>query len=110
MKDNTIYLRHILDAIGAIEMHLTGLSYEAFETSRLLYDAVLMEFIVIGEQVSSLTEEFREKHSDMPWHKMVGMRNEISHSYYNIDAKVVWDAYKQDLPQLKQYVLNVLGE
>lgn len=110
MKDNTIYLRHILDAIEAIELHLAGLSYNGFEDSRLLYDAVLMEFIVIGEQVTALSDEFKEKHPDMPWHKIIGMRNEISHAYYRINPKVVWDAYEQDLPELKKYVIDILGD
>lgn len=110
MKDNTFYLRHILDAIETIEMHLAGLSYDGFKNSRLLYDATLMEFIVMGEQAVALTDEFKEKHPNVPWHKMVGMRNEISHAYYRIKPRVVWNTYKEELPQLKKYVQEILGK
>lgn len=109
MKDNNIYLSHILDAVEAIETHLAGLSYDGFKDSRLLYDAVLMEFIVIGEQAAALTDEFKEKHPEMPWHKMIGMRNEISHAYYKIKPKIVWDSCKEELPSLKTYLQGILG-
>lgn len=67
-----------------------------------------MEYIVIGEQAAALTDEFKEKYPEMPWHKMIGMRNEISHAYYKINPKIVWDTYTEELPSLKKYVQDIL--
>lgn len=49
MRNDTVYLRHILDAIKQIEEYLGHLDYEGFSTSRLVQDGVIRQFEIIGE-------------------------------------------------------------
>ena len=61
-KDDTIFLKHILDAIDLIESYLKDKSYEEFEENRMLQDAVIREIEIIGEATKNLSVEFRNKY------------------------------------------------
>jgi uncharacterized protein with HEPN domain len=55
IKDDAVYLRHILDAIGQIEEYVTGFDYEMFMRSRLVQDGVIRQFEIIGEATKNLS-------------------------------------------------------
>ncbi|MBN2313986.1 MAG: DUF86 domain-containing protein [Sedimentisphaerales bacterium] len=50
----------------------------------------------------------RERLLDIPWSKIVGMRNVLIHSYFGIDLDVVWSVVEDDLPELKNYIEALL--
>ncbi len=60
IKDNVIYLKHILDAINQINEYVEDLDYNGFTNSRLIQDAVIRELEIIGEACKNLTEDFRK--------------------------------------------------
>jgi len=103
-----IHLERIIKAIERVEYHLAGFKFDYFERDDKTYDAVLMQLINIGEMVSRLSDSFREKHSDFPWHEAVGMRNQIAHGYFEIDAKEVWNTAQKDLPKLKKQIKKLI--
>ena len=72
------------------------------------FDAVMMNFIVIGEMVLRLSKEFIENHNQIEWFKIMGFRNTIAHNYFGIDAEEVWQILKDDLPQFKISIHEVL--
>ena len=59
-----------------------------------------MNFIIIGEAASHITEEIEEKYPTIPWNLMRAMRNRIVHAYFNVDEKLMWDTITNDLPPL----------
>jgi uncharacterized protein with HEPN domain len=110
MRNNRTYLAHIREAIENIEEYLKGASYEQFESSKMMIDAVVRELEIIGEASNNLSDEFRRQHSDMLWRRMKDMRNFLIHEYFGVNTKVVWDTCKNDLPQLKSFIEKILDE
>ena len=55
----------------------------------------------------ALTPSFRKKHSEIPWKKIVGMRNIIMHDYFQIDQKIVWSVVVTELPKLKASIQKI---
>jgi uncharacterized protein with HEPN domain len=108
-KDDTIYLRHILDAIQRIEEYLAGVSYDRFLQSSLLQDGVVRQLEIIGEAATKVSIDFRDAHPGLAWGSMIGMRNRLIHAYFKVDLSIVWDTVQNDLPSLKQQVERILG-
>lgn len=110
MKENRdkIHLERIIESIEKIDKHIAGYSLESFLKDEKTRDSVLMQFVTIGESVNNLSDDFREKHQKLPWHKPVGLRNEIAHGYFNIKPKVIWQTIKDDLPTLKKQISTIL--
>lgn len=107
-KDDRVYLHHILDAIGSIQRYIAGISYEDLVRNELVQDGVVRRLEIIGEASRNLSEEFRERHPDVPWHRIIGMRNRIVHAYFSLDLKAVWDAATLDVPELKARIEEIL--
>ena len=82
---------------------------EAFEQDELIQTWVLYHLQVIGEAARALSPEFTAQHAEIPWPRIVGMRNILVHNYFGIDVEIVWSVVERDLPQLKQQVEAILG-
>ena len=108
MKNDVVYLRHVLDAIEEIETYLKAATYESFSTNHMMIDAVVRELEIVGEASSNLTEEFRRNHPDIPWRDAIDMRNFLIHEYFGVRTQVVWDTCKNDLPLLKSVIVKLL--
>ena len=111
MKENRdkFHLEMILESIDRTEWHLLGFEFKYFETEKKTYDAVLMQLVNIGEMVNRLSDDFREKYNRLPWHDIIGMRNQIAHGYFKIDPEEVWKTAKKDLPELKKEIEKILN-
>ncbi len=71
-----------------------------------------MNLIIIGEaatKVMSQHPEFVERHPEIPWRSMRGMRNRIAHGYFDINLDVVWDTVQTALPGLLKQMQNAQG-
>ena len=108
MKDETVYLKHIADAIAQIEDYLHEKSFEEFTGNKMFQDAVVRQLEIIGEASRNLSDDFRRLHSAVPWGQIVGMRNKIAHDYLNVDMEIVWDIVTHDLPVLKVRIAGLL--
>lgn len=109
MRDNRERLLDIQEAIERIEKYV-GRGHEAFEQNELIQIWVLHHLQIIGEAVRALSIELTQKHSEVAWTKIVGMRNILVHNYFNIDAAIVWAVIENDLPVLKQQITELLDE
>lgn len=69
-----------------------------------------MNFVIIGEAVARLTDELKEKESQIPWAKIKGLRNIVAHDYFGVDAEEVWQIIKNDLPELEKKIKTILGK
>ncbi|NOY70816.1 MAG: DUF86 domain-containing protein, partial [Gammaproteobacteria bacterium] len=84
-RDDTVYLRHILEAIDLIEGYLTDIDYKSFSGSRLLQDGVIRQLEIIGEAVKNISQNVRDMASEVPWKEMAGMRDKLIHQYFGVD-------------------------
>ena len=109
-KNRNVYLTDILRAAADVETYLVDASMEDFITDRMLQDAVIRKIAIIGEAVKHLTKTVKKEQKDVPWKKIVGMRNIVIHDYAEVDLKIVWDAVKKDIPVLVQATQKILKE
>jgi len=100
MRRDEAYLLDILIAARRALKYMQGVSRDDFEKNEMLQDAIARPLEVIGEAAGQISDEYRETHVDIPWHKMVGMRNRLIHEYFRVNYGVVWDTVKNDLPDL----------
>jgi uncharacterized protein with HEPN domain len=102
MKNNEIFVRHMIDAIDEIEKILHGFTYEKFVNDPVRMYAIVRLFEILGEAASKLSVEFRHEYSEIPFGDIIGMRNKLIHRYFEVDLATLWQAYKEDLPTLKK--------
>lgn len=108
IKDDTVFLRHIRDAINKIQEYTRGMDYEDFRASSLVQDGVIRQLEIMGEAAKNLSQETREKHPYIPWKDMAGMRDKLIHQYFGVDIAGIWDTAEQDIPTLKKYLIKLL--
>lgn len=109
MKDNLVYLRQIVDYVDEIERYVDKIKFEEFEKNGLLRDAVIRKIELIGEAAKRLTINFWEKYrKELPLAEAVSTRNRLIHQYDDIDLKIVWNTIKNNLPELKKKIKELI--
>jgi uncharacterized protein with HEPN domain len=84
------------------------LNFDQFcQDQKTLY-AVVRAIEVIGEAVKNIPDEIYEQYPEVPWSSVAKMRDRLAHQYFGINDKVVWDTVKNDLPDLKPLIENIL--
>jgi len=108
MRHEQLYLTDILEAADSISGFLAGLSEEGFLGSDLLRSAVLHKLTVIGEAAARLPVDFVQRHPDIPWADIVGLRNIAVHAYFAVKWSIVWVAGTEEVPRLRGQVEAIL--
>ena len=101
------YLQHVLEAIGNIHDYTAGMDREAFLADRKTRDAVIRNLEVIGEACNNVAKNhpaFTAQHASVPWSFAYEMRNALSHGYFTVDHRIVWQTIHQSLPNLKAQI------
>ena len=84
------YLWDMLDAALAIRQFVTGKTFRDYTSDRLLRGAVERHIEIIGEAAKNISKDFREKHSEVPWSKIISQRNVLAHEYGEIKHERIW--------------------
>ena len=108
MKDDAVYLRHILECIRRIEEHAAA-GRGAFFASHTLQDATLRNLQTLAEATQRLSDSLKAARPDIPWASIAGFRNVLVHNYLGIDLGLIWTVIERDLPPLKQAVTVLLA-
>lgn len=100
MRDDSVYLAHIVDAVRQILSYTQGMDYDRFIRTRIVQDAVIRQFEIIGEAAKNLSGEFRDLHDHVPWKDLAGFRDKLIHQYFGVDLATVWRSVEADIPLL----------
>jgi uncharacterized protein with HEPN domain len=102
-----LLLNDIIESIDRAGEYIEGMTFEVFSSDQKSIDAVVRNLEIIGEAANRLPGEFKEKHPEVEWHKVIGLRNRIVHDYFGIDVKIVWEIMHSDLPVLRQILYRI---
>ena len=89
-------LSDITEAIAAIRSHLE----RGDISDGLVFDAVRIRLLEIGEAVKSLPQEFTSAEPDIPWRQIARMRDRLAHRYFDTSHAIVAATIEHDLPAL----------
>ena len=109
MNNDSIYLRHIREAIARIETY-TAVGRDRFLAEWLWQEATIRQFEIIGEATKRLSPEVRRRRPEIAWRRVAGLRDVLIHNYMDVDLDVVWDVSQETIPELKQAVEAILAE
>jgi uncharacterized protein with HEPN domain len=84
--------------------------FEKYKTDISFQYSCNMCIIQIGELVSRLSDGFIEKHSQIPWYAIKGMRNLHAHDYERVDLDIVWNTLTDEIPELVDKLNGILNE
>ena len=104
------YLDHILEAIERIEEYVAELDEMTFLDNKLVQDAVIRNFEVIGEASNNIEKRFPEfvaAHPELPLTSAYQMRNAVAHGYFQVDFVILWKTIQRDLPSLHAKVKEI---
>ena len=110
MKDDRVYLKHILRCIARIEEYTAG-GRERFFASHLIQDGVIRNLQTLAESSQHLSDGVKASQSSVDWKGLAGFRNVLVHDYLGVDLELVYRAVEQDVPKLKvacEVTLHVL--
>lgn len=111
MKRNiNLFIQDILDNIRDIESFSKGLTKQKFKNDKLKQNAIIRSLEVIGEAARNIPNSFREKYQEIPWRKIAGFRDILSHAYFGVSIDRVWNIIVIDLPKLKKDIIKIIKE
>lgn len=99
-KDELVYVGHMLDKAHEALLLVRGKTRQDYDSDTALRLALTHLIQVIGEAARRVSSQFRERHPEIAWEAIAGMRSKIVHDYMNVDEDIVWDSVTQELQPL----------
>ena len=107
MKATKPFIEHVLASADKIEKLLHGFDKQKFSQDERTQLAIIKLLEIIGEACLRLEADFHHRHPEIPWPKIISMRNRLTHAYWEIDLDIVWKTAKERVPELKQQLQKV---
>lgn len=105
-----LYIGDMIEFGERLLSYNVGLYQDQFLADQRTYDATLRNIELIGEAATHIPEHVRKDHPDIPWRRIVGLRNRVAHGYLGIDDDVVWDVIRVDVPDLLPRLRTLLQD
>ena len=103
-------VKDILDAIERIQEFTEGMTFPQFDKNRMVVDAVIRNFEIIGEAGNRIPMSIQNKYSQIPWKQIISMRNSLIHEYFGADNSIIWDTIQIHLSRLKSQLLLIVAD
>ncbi len=100
MSRDPAALADMLNAARNLRRFTAGLTPPALEADEEKQSALIGQFVILGEAARRVSPALRDTHPEIPWPKIVGMRNQIAHGYDEIDWSIVWETIATHIPAL----------
>ncbi|MFL6232417.1 MAG: DUF86 domain-containing protein [Thermoanaerobaculia bacterium] len=110
LRSAVLLLEDIKKSCERIVHYTAGLTRDQVFVDEMRFDAVLFNLHIIGEAVKKLPLDLRERHSDIAWREIAGLRDFVAHAYFALDLDILWDAIRQDVPTLLLRVQEMIAQ
>lgn len=107
MKDDKVFIDHILESINAIEDFSKGLTKEELKSNRMKQSAIVREIEIIGEAAKNISKNLKNKYPEIKWQDIIGTRDIITHHYFGLDLDIIWDIINKDIKILKKQIIAI---
>lgn len=107
-REFILYLEDMLQSMDRIEEYMGDIDFKKFKQTYMIVDAIIRNFEIIGEASKNIPTDVQEKYPEIPWKKMYGLRNLISHEYFGIDYEMIWEIAKNNLPQNRIDIFKII--
>ncbi len=104
------YLRDILEAASKARRFVENVTFDEFVANDEKIYAVMQALQIIGEAVKKIPATARKRYPQIPWREIAGMRDKLSHDYFGVDARRLWQTVQDDLPPLLTVVEQMLAD
>jgi uncharacterized protein with HEPN domain len=108
MKDERLYLIHISECLQRIDDYLGNGGKDDFMANPMMQDAIIRNLQTMAESTQRISDDLQEKHPEVEWLKIRGLRNVLVHDYLGIDLDKVWNIIANDLPKFKKTIETML--
>ena len=98
VKIDEYFLNKIIVELTFIMEYTKDKSVYDIEKDLLLLKSIMFSLIQISENNDKLSDEFKQKHKNISWKAMKGMRNRIVHDYGSVDMKIVYQTINVSVP------------
>jgi uncharacterized protein with HEPN domain len=105
-----LLLSDINDSIENILSFTNDLSFEMYLADIKTVHAVQHNFMIIGEAVARIPDDYKRKYLHINWRQIKDFRNIIVHDYFGIDSSIVWDIIRDSLPELQRNLTELLSK
>ena len=108
MRDIEERFLDMLEAIQRIGKYAAR-GRQAFVSDELIQTYIVHNLQILGEAAAKVSTAQQAEYPDLPWPKMIGMRNVLVHNYFNIDLDIVWQVVENELPALQEKISRIIG-
>ena len=105
-----VYLQDILESCDFVIADTSSVTLSEFSNNRILQDAVIRRFEIIGEAVKHVPAELRKKYPDATWQDATAFRDVLAHDYPEIVIDEVYHTAIHDLPAFRAQIAKVLSD
>ena len=110
MRKDLLFLKDIINAINKILNYTEKMTKEEFKNDDLTIDAVLRNIEIIGEAANNLSEEIYKENKNVPWGRMIGLRNIVIHEYFGVDLNIICQIITVNLPKAKLKIEEIIND
>ncbi len=107
IKNDKPLLKSVCNIVD-IYKYIFGVDYTTFSSNPMIIDACLMKLIVIGENVSRISDDYKKSHNEIEWREIKDLRNLIAHNYDAVNYDMIWEIIHEDIPDLEKLYINLL--
>jgi len=108
LKDDAVYVGHMLDMACQARELVASRTRADYDTDLALRLALAHLVQTIGEAARRVSPQLQQKHPDVPWRNIVGIRHKVVHDYFYVDYDIIWDVVTNDLPWLMSKLESIV--
>lgn len=109
-RDESVYVRHMLDAIARLQRHIDDVEWEEFASSEITQDAVIRQLEILGEAAGRISRDTCARFPDIPWPQITGLRHRLIHDYLGVDLRMIWNVASVEVGKISGPLQSVLEE